>query len=227
MKPPDIPAVYRLLRRHHQRQSTPVADFQRVRTNEPFRVLVAAILSARTRDETTAEVSTRLFRHAHSLRDLRRFTAPELEQLIFPVGFYRTKARMLRRLPDVADELFGGRIPETVEELVQLPGVGRKVANLVVAEAFGKPGICVDVHVHRITNRLGLLRTKTPFETEMALRHILPPRYWRKFNPYLVGFGQTICLPARPRCGVCPLYTYCDRRGVKNAVAPPARRTAS
>jgi endonuclease III len=184
---------------------------------------VAAILSSRTKDETTAEVCGRLFPRAGTLKALARLSVPELERLIFPVGFYRTKARMLHRLPRVVDELFGGRIPGIVEELVRLPGVGRKVANLVVAEAFGRPAICVDVHVHRICNRLGLLRTRNPFETEMALRRILPVRYWTTFNPFLVAFGQTVCLPVRPKCAECAIRRYCDRVGVKACTG----RTAS
>ncbi len=132
-----------------------------------------------------------------------------IERLIYPVGFYRTKARHLKRLPGVLRERFGGRVPDTVEELTELPGVGRKTANLVVALGFGKPAICVDVHVHRITNRLGLVSTRTPLETEMELRRILPVRYWRTWNSYLVAFGQTRCTPRRPRCDGCPLAVWC------------------
>ena len=123
---------------------------------------------------------------------------------MFPAGFYRTKARLLKRLPQVLDELFSGVIPSTVEELVQLPGVGRKTANLVVAVAFGKPAICVDTHVHRISNRWGIVRSGTPRETEAALRRRLPLKYWRSFNHLLVSFGQSVCRPVRPRCGECP-----------------------
>ena len=220
MKVCDIPAVVRILRQAYATQEAPVADFQRVRTRAPYRVLVATILSARTKDQTTSEASLRLFKRAASLADLRRIPARELERLIYPVGFYRTKARHLGQLPEAVDRLCGGRIPDTVEGLVRLPGVGRKTANLVVAEAFDRPAICVDVHVHRICNRLGLLRTRTPLETEMTLRRRLPVRYWKTFNPYLVSYGQTVCTPLNPRCDQCRLLPYCTRRGVKTRHPP-------
>lgn len=186
----------------------------KARTSDPFRTLVAAILSARTKDETTTAVFRGLSRCVTQAADLRRFPVKELERLIYPVGFYRTKARHLKRLPDALDRLFGGRIPGTIEELVQLPGVGRKVANLVVTEAYDKPGICVDIHVHRISNRLGLVATRSPHGTEKALRRLLPPRYWKTWNRYLVAFGQTLCTPRYPHCDVCPIRQYCARVGV-------------
>ncbi|MDD5708575.1 MAG: endonuclease III, partial [Kiritimatiellae bacterium] len=179
-------------------------------TDDPFRVLLGTILSARTKDACTAGACERLFTRVTTPHDLRALSLREIERLIFPVGFFRTKARMLQRLPDVLEQRFGGRLPETVEELCELPGVGRKTANLVVALGFGKPAICVDVHVHRICNRLGLIRTHTPFESEMALRKLLPVRYWRTWNSYLVSFGQTRCLPRRPRCDGCPIRAWCD-----------------
>jgi endonuclease III len=209
-----IPLVHRRLAAQFAGQRSPVAEFMEVRTLDPFRVLVATILSARTKDQTTAAVSARLFRKVTSLGDLKTVPVKQLEELIFPVGFYRTKARMLAKLPGAVDALFGGRIPDTVEDLVRLPGVGRKTANLVVSEAFDKPGICVDVHVHRICNRLGLIRTRSPLETERTLRQVLPRRYWKTWNRYLVAFGQTTCLPRQPRCRGCPIHTVCDRVGV-------------
>jgi endonuclease III len=155
-----------------------------------------------------------LFRTVKKPRDFDRLSVPQLEKLIFPIGFYHTKARHLKQLPGALNALFDGRIPDRIEDLVQLPGVGRKVANLVRAVAFDKPAICVDVHVHRICNRLGLLKTRDPFETEMTLRKILSVRYWITWNSYLVSFGQTVCAPVGPRCSLCPLTRYCDRRGV-------------
>jgi len=210
----DIPAVHKALRAYFEGRQSPVATFMEVRTFDPFRVLVATILSARTKDQTTTLVSERLFKQATSLAELRRTSLPDLERLIYPVGFYRTKARMLKQLPDAVDTLFDGRIPDTVEDLIRLPGVGRKTANLVVTEAFDKPGICVDVHVHRICNRLGLLRTSTPLETEMTLREMLPKRHWKTWNRYLVAYGQTLCLPRGPKCAECVIRRYCDRVGV-------------
>jgi len=206
----DIPAVHRALARAFGKVRAPVIDLVAAQTHDPFKVLVGTILSARTKDQTTAEACKRLFARVQTPADLRQVPRTELERLVFPVGFYHTKAAHLHALPDALDAKFGGRIPETVEELCELPGVGRKTANLVVVLGFDKPGICVDVHVHRICNRLGLLRTQTPFETEMTLRRILPKRYWKTWNSYLVSFGQTQCLPVRPRCTSCPIRKYCD-----------------
>jgi len=209
-----IAAIHRRLRRYFEHTQSPVAHFMQVRTFDPFRVLVATILSARTKDQTTTLASERLFREVQSLDDLRKLPLTRIEALIFPVGFYKTKARMLSKLPDAVETLYGGIIPGTVEELVKLPGVGRKTANLVVTEAFDRHGICVDIHVHRISNRLGLLKTSKPEQTETALRRILPKRYWKTWNRYLVAFGQTLCLPRSPRCGDCPIKNFCRRVGV-------------
>ncbi len=216
---PNISAVVRALRRHYAAESSPVADFQRVRTRDPFSVLVATILSARTKDTTTSAVCARLFAKVRTLEALRAVPVSALEQLIYPVGFYRTKARHLHALPEVVAREFGGRIPRTIEELVRLPGVGRKTANLVVTDAFGGEGLCVDVHVHRISNRLGLIRTRTPAESERALRALLPKRYWAEWNPLLVALGQTICHPRVPACARCPLAARCAWRAQLQIVA--------
>lgn len=215
MKVADIPPVNRILKREYETHAAPILELIEVETGDPFKVLVATILSARTRDETTAQVSARLFSKVDRPADLRRFNKRQMEKLVHPIGFYRTKAKHLRQLPDVLDELFDGKIPDEIDDLCKLPGVGRKTANLVRSVAFDKPAICVDVHVHRISNRLGLLRTKTPLETEMRLRKILPVRYWKTWNRYLVSYGQRVCTPTRPHCGDCPLYASCSRIGVK------------
>ena len=214
----DIPAVHRELRKAYEAVRAPIIDLVAAQTRDPFQVLVGTILSARTKDQTTAEACGRLFARARTPAGLRQVSVAELERLIFPVGFYHTKARHLKALPDVLDAKFGGSVPDTVEALCELPGVGRKTANLVVVLGFNKPGVCVDVHVHRICNRLGLLRTSTPFETEMALRRILPRRYWKTWNSYLVSFGQTRCLPRQPRCEGCPIRRWCEhgQRGTRN-----------
>jgi endonuclease III len=212
MTPSDIPTVNRKLKEAYHRVKAPIVDLLAIQTRDPFRVLLATILSARTKDACTAAACERLFKVVTTPDDLRRISQDELEKLIYPVGFYRNKAQHLKALPDVLEQKFGGVLPDTVEELCELPGVGRKTANLVVAQGFGKPAICVDVHVHRITNRLGLVQTKTPLETEMALRQILPTRYWITWNSYLVAFGQTRCTPRNPRCDGCPIAAYCDAR---------------
>jgi len=193
-------------------------DLIKAQTRDPFKILVATILSARTKDETTSEVCRRMFRTVNKVDDLNKLTRRQLEKLIFPIGFFRTKAKHLKELPAALGAKFGGRIPDTVEALCELPGVGRKTANLVVVQAFDKPAVCVDVHVHRISNRIGFVKTKAPKDTEMALRKRLPIRYWKTWNSYLVSYGQTICRPLNPKCDTCRIRRYCDRVGVKPSV---------
>ena len=206
----DIPTVNRLLKKAFYNVKAPVIDLIAIQTRDPFRVLLGTILSARTKDDCTAAACARLFQRVVTLNDLRAISPVELEKLIYPVGFFRDKTRHLKALPAVLEAKFNNILPTTVEDLCELPGVGRKTANLVVALGFNKPAICVDVHVHRITNRLGLVQTKKPYETEMALRTILPQRYWITWNSYLVAFGQSRCTPRNPTCSECPLATYCD-----------------
>jgi endonuclease III len=210
-----VDLIYKKVQKEFQKHRMPVVDLIQVQTRDPFKVLLATILSARTKDATTTDAAARLFSVVHSFEDLESIPQSELEQLIYPVGFYKNKALHLKQLPSVVKTKFHGHIPQRVEELVQLPGVGRKTANLVVAVGFNKPAVCVDVHVHRICNRLGYVKTGTPFETEMKLRKILPVKYWITFNSYLVSFGQHLCFPINPRCDVCPIYKYCRRVGVK------------
>jgi len=212
--PIDISKIHAVLAKEFQRHRMPVVDIIAIQTKDPFKVLVTTILSARTKDETTTGAARRLFSQVNSLSDLAKISVSRIEKLIFPVGFFRTKARMLKKLPGELDRLFNGVIPDSVEDLVKLPGVGRKTANLVVAVAFRKPAICVDVHVHRICNRLGYVKTKTPFETEMRLREILPANLWLTFNSYLVSFGQHTCLPVNPWCNRCPIAGWCSRINV-------------
>ena len=206
----DLPIVVRRLKADFNSHRAPVMDLVAAQTEDPFRILVGTILSARTKDACTAAACERLFARATTPAELGALSEDEIAKLIFPVGFYRTKAKMLKRLPGVLDEKFGGVLPDTVEALCELPGVGRKTANLVVALGFNKPAICVDVHVHRMSNRFGLIKTDTPFETEMKLREILPVRYWQTWNSYLVAFGQTRCSPRNPKCAGCPIAEWCD-----------------
>ena len=210
----NINAIYKILKKEFNNHQVPVVDLIQMQTKDPFKVLITTILSARTKDNTTSEAASRLFADISCMDDLKKTRVKKLEKLIFPVGFYNNKAKYLKELPGVLDRLYDGVIPQTVEELVKLPGVGRKTANLVVAVAFNKPAICVDVHVHRICNRLGYVTTKTPFETEMTLREILPKKYWITINSYLVSFGQHLCFPINPRCDRCPIYTFCRKINV-------------
>ena len=214
MKLSDLPIVVRRLKAVFNSHRAPVMDLVAAQTDDPFRVLVGTILSARTKDACTAGACERLFARAKTPAELDALSEKEIAELIFPVGFFRTKAKMLKQLPGVLREKFNGVLPDTVEALCELPGVGRKTANLVVALGFDKPAICVDVHVHRISNRFGLIKTATPFETEMKLREILPKRYWKVWNSYIVAFGQTCCFPRNPKCDGCPVATWCDSRRV-------------
>ena len=193
---------------------TPVVELIQLQTNDSFKVLITTILSARTKDQTTKEVAQRLFSKITNQKDLEKISLEELQQLIYPIGFYKNKAKQLKQLPLVLKKEFNNKLPQTIEELTKLPGVGRKTANLVVAVAFKKPAICVDTHVHRITNRWGYVTTKNPFETEMKLRKILPKKYWLDINWMLVSFGQAHCTPRKPRCDTCPIKTFCKQKAV-------------
>jgi len=181
---------------------------------DPFRILIACLLSLRTRDETTGPAAARLFALASTPEGMLRLRPRRIERAIFPVGFYRTKARGLRAVCRELMGRFAGRVPSDLDDLLSLPGVGRKTANLVVTMGFGRPGICVDTHVHRITNRLGFVETRTPDETEQALRARLPRRHWIGLNDLLVAFGQNLCQPLSPRCSACPVAGLCHRVGV-------------
>ena len=185
--------------------------------HDPFRVLIACLLSLRTKDETTGPAAARLFALADTPEALRGLRPRAIERAIYPVGFYRTKARVLREVSRDLIERFGGRVPDDIDALLTLKGVGRKTANLVVTQGFNKPGICVDVHVHRISNRWGYVTTRTPEETETALRARLPRRYWIGYNDLLVSFGQNIGLPVSPHCTRCPLRPGCPRHGVRHS----------
>jgi exodeoxyribonuclease-3 len=192
----------------------PVVDLIATQTHDPFKILVATILSARTKDEVTATASRRLFARAETVEELSRISVEELEKLIYPVGFFRNKAKFLSELPAALNQRFAGAVPQDIDSLLTLPGVGRKTANLVVAVAFNKPAICVDTHVHRIMNIWGYVQTATPLQTEMALREKLPEQYWIGINAILVAFGQGTCKPVRPHCDRCVIAAWCPKIGV-------------
>ena len=182
---------------------------------EPFQILVATILSARTQDATTHAASTRLFRRARTPRSMAKLPVKEIERLIYPVSFYRNKARNVKACCQMLIDRFGGWVPSTLEELVVLPGVGRKTANLVMILGFKSlRNICVDTHVHRISNRLGWVKTKLPDETEQALYEATDVRWWPYINLYLVTWGQNVCRPIGPRCGDCAVADVFPRIGV-------------
>lgn len=195
---------------------SPIVTQLAEKEESPFAILISTILSSRTKDEVTQKAFERLSARAKSPEEMIRLPQEEIEQLIYPVGFYRTKARHIRQVCAELINRFNGQVPENIEDLLSLPGVGRKTANLVLSLAFGKDAICVDTHVHRITNRLGLVKTRHPEETEIKLMEILPRRYWKRINTLLVKFGQDICRPLSPRCDLCPLRTFCRQVGLKN-----------
>ncbi len=180
----------------------------------PYRVLISTLLSLRTKDETTLKASERLFKVADTPEKMLNLSKEQIEKLIYPVGFYHRKAEQILKISKILIEKYNGKVPDDLDELLKLPGVGRKTANLVLNEGFGKLGICVDTHVHRISNRLGLVKTKTPEQTEFALRKILPKKYWIIFNTLLVTLGQNICTPISPKCSICPIEQYCPKVGV-------------
>ncbi len=189
-------------------------DTHREERLDPFHVLLSTVISLRTRDEVTIPATKRLLERAPTPCDLSLLPEEEVAELIYPAGFYRTKGRNLIRIAEILVERYAGEVPATVEELTGLPGVGRKTANLVLGLGFAVPAICVDIHVHRISNRLGWVTTASPEATEQSLMKCVPQRFWIPMNQWLVGFGQKICTPRSPRCTRCPLESACPKTGV-------------
>ena len=210
----QIHAAIKLIKKSIRQWEEPVVGVVARESRDPFRILIACLLSLRTKDETTAEASQRLFKLADTPAEMLGLPLKGIEAAIYPVGFYKTKAKQIRAICQSLLEDFEGKVPDTIEELVTLKGVGRKTANLVVTVGYNKPGICVDIHVHRISNRWGYIQTKTPEESEQALRKKLPKKYWIQFNDWLVPYGQHLCRPVSPFCSRCPISQYCDRVGV-------------
>jgi len=210
----EIHAAIRILRRQVPKWDTPVVTLMAETYESPFRVLISCILSLRTQDATTAKASHRLFAVADSPEAMVRLSAKKIEKLIYPVGFYKTKAQNIREMCQLIIDQHHGKVPDEIDELLKFKGVGRKTANLVVTLGYNKPGICVDTHVHRISNRWGYIKTTTPEKTEVALRNKLPGRYWIEYNNLLVNFGQHLCRPISPLCTQCPIKKYCPQIGV-------------
>lgn len=210
--------VLRILRREIKKWKVPaVGVIAEHAIDRPFETLVSTILSLRTKDAVTEAASRRLLSHASTPETIVALPVRKIERLIYPVGFYHTKARNLKRTCRLLLEKHAGRVPRNLEELLKLPGVGRKTANLVVTIGYDDYGICVDTHVHRITNLWGYIKTKTPEETEFALRKKLPKKYWKTYNDILVTFGQNLCAPVSPWCSKCPVEQYCEKVGLKRS----------
>ena len=214
MKDADIHHIVRILKKELKKGETPVVSAMAENSPDPYAILISTLLSLRTKDEVTAVAAEKLLRLAATPAEMLKIPEEKIARTIYPVGFYRNKAKTVLAVSRDLIERFGSKVPDNIDDLLSIKGVGRKTANLVVTLGYGKEGICVDTHVHRISNRLGYVRTKTPDETEMALRAKLPRKYWIDINTLMVFFGRTTCKPVSPLCSVCPLAGYCDRAGV-------------
>jgi len=203
------------LQEHVQGSPLPSVSAVAERKPDPFHILVSTMISLRTKDEVTSVASQRLLSRAPTVQALTRLGCKQIAELIYPAGFYNTKAQNLKTMAEVLVTRYDGRVPEAMEQLLELPGVGRKTANLVRNLGYGLDGICVDTHVHRISNRLGWIQTKNPEQTESALEKVLPRRYWIPINELLVRFGQSVCTPVSPFCSRCPVGQHCPRIGVE------------
>lgn len=206
--------IIEILKKEYKDRLTTLEDSS---FKDPFQILISCILSLRTRDKTTDEASKRLFSIAKRPEDVLKLTREEIEKVIHPVGFYRKKADTIYEISLRLVEEYNSSVPDTIDELLKFKGVGRKTANIVITHAYHKPGIAVDTHVHRISNRLGLVSTKNPEETEFALRNVIPKEYWISLNSLFVIHGQTICTPLSPKCSKCIIKEYCKRVNVKRS----------
>ena len=210
----NIDDIVTILKRENKKYIVPIVTIVSM-TKSPFLVLISCLLSLRTKDKVTAEASNRLFKLAANPEKMLGLSTKNIEKAIYPVGFYKTKSKRINEICKALLDDYGGVVPDEIDELLKLNGVGRKTANLVVTLGYGKLGICVDTHVHRISNRLGLVKTKTPEQTEFDLRKKLPKKYWLIYNDLLVTYGQNLCVPISPWCSKCKIFKYCKRVGVE------------
>ena len=217
MKNKEINEVVKILKKTVKQWKVPIVTQVAESGRDPFKVLISCILSLRTKDNTTAAASQRLFKIADAPAKMLRIKDKVLEKIIYPVGFYRRKTKTIKSACRILVEKYNSKVPDELNELLKLKGVGRKTANLVMTLGFNKPGICVDTHVHRISNRLGYIKAATPEKTEFALRKKLPKKHWIIYNDLLVTFGQNLCRPISPHCSICPVMKYCNRVGVKKS----------
>ena len=211
----NVKQIVEILKKELKKYGDPVVTKVAKEKRSPYRVLISTILSLRTKDKTTLRASEKLFKKADTPKKMLNLSKNEIEKLIYPVGFYHRKSKQILKISEILIDEYGGNVPDDFDELLKLPGVGRKTANLVLNEGFGKLGICVDTHVHRISNRLGIVKTKNPKETEFALQKALPEKHWIIFNTLLVTLGQNICTPISPKCSICPINQYCKKVGVE------------
>ena len=214
MKDSHIHSIVKILKKELDLGEMPIVSHLAEDQRDPFVILISTLLSLRTKDEVTEVATERLFALAQTPEEMLKVPQAKIAKVIFPVGFYRNKAKTIHHTCRELIDRFGSKVPDNIDDLLSIKGVGRKTANLVVTLAYGKDGICVDTHVHRISNRLGYVATKNPDETEMALRGKLPRKHWIIYNTLLVAFGRKTCKPVSPLCSTCPLSCYCDRVGV-------------
>ncbi|MGL4389060.1 MAG: endonuclease III domain-containing protein [Brevinema sp.] len=203
--------LFSIINNASELSKAPVYEFMSKVGDGPFRVLIATILSLRTKDETTGPASKRLFSVADTPQKMLSLTIDDIEKLIYPVGFYKNKSNQIKRICQILIDRYGSNVPDDLDLLLELPGVGRKTANLVISVAFQKPAVCVDIHVHRISNRWGFCTTKTPEETEFYIREHVSENLWSEFNRPMVALGQVICRPISPKCSICPIRSYCGK----------------
>lgn len=213
----DIDSVMSILEDESKNWNVPVVTLIAIQEKDPFKVLISTILSLRTKDEVTIEASKRIYKILKSPEDINKLSNKDIEKAIYPVGFYKRKTIVIRKICERLIEEFECKVPCDLDTLLTFDGVGRKTANLVLSEGFQVPAMCVDVHVHRISNRFGYIRTKDPEETEFRLREKLPQKHWIKYNSLLVALGQYICRPISPYCSKCPVNSYCKKVGVKKS----------
>jgi len=216
MNTKTIIQVLQILKKEYPRWNAPVVTLIAQRSKDPFQILISTLLSLRTKDDVTTQASKRLFEKAHTPQQMLMLKTSEIQHLIYPVGFYKRKTKTILKVSRILTKQYNGEVPDELDALLNFPGVGRKTANLVITLGFGKPGICVDTHVHRISNRLGYVCTKTPEKTEMALREKLPKKWWIPYNDIFVAFGQILCRPISPWCSRCPVAMFCEKVGIKN-----------
>ncbi len=211
----NIGKILNIIGKDYIRNRKPIVTEISERDKNPYKILIGTLLSLRTKDEVTATCSDRLFSIANTPTKMLKLSIKQIEELIYPVGFYHRKAKHIKNVSEIILDKYNGIVPDELDELLSLPGVGRKTANLVVVLGFNKYGICVDTHVHRISNRWGYVQTKKPEETEFTLRKILPRNFWKIYNDYLVSLGQNICKPISPLCSKCEIEMWCPKIGVK------------
>jgi endonuclease-3 len=210
----ELLGILNILKLEYPSWNAPIVTYVRDARGTPFKILISTLLSQRSKDETTAGAVERLFNEAGTPEEMLLIPEARIMKLIYPIGFYKVKASRILEISRILVEDYKSRVPENLDLLLKLPGVGRKTANLVITLGFNKPGICVDTHVHRISNRWGYVHTRNPLETELKLRETLPKNWWISYNDILVAFGQTYCRPISPLCSKCPVEKYCPKIGV-------------